>query len=160
MSDSIARSGASNLRKLNSMTSIDSQSSKTSETASVSNMDSCLMLLDTSGQSDELTQYLMNACMHINMAMELENERQYEEAFSAYKIAVDILISGGKGGKRFFVESGSIMKGVSDDLNYDRRRMVRYKAEKYLIRAEKIFNMHLAPEVKELNLQVKPLQFV
>ncbi|KAH1006400.1 ribosomal protein S6 kinase delta-1 isoform X2 [Dendroctonus ponderosae] len=136
MSDSIAKSGASNLKKLNSMTSIDSQSSKTSETVSVSNMDGCLMLLDTSGQSDEFTQYLMNACMHINMAIELENERQYEEAFSAYKIAVDILISGGK-----------------DDPNYDRRRMVRYRTEKYLIRAEKIFNMHLAPEVKELNLQ-------
>ncbi|XP_050297155.1 ribosomal protein S6 kinase delta-1 isoform X2 [Anthonomus grandis grandis] len=130
------------LKKPNSMTSINSQCSKTSDQISISNVDNSLLLLEEQNSpvkpslSSESTQYLINASMHVNMAIELENDKSYEEAFAAYKTAVDILISGGK-----------------DDPDYDRRQMVRYKTEKYLIRAERIYNMYLAPEVKELQLQ-------
>lgn len=41
-----------------------------------------------------------------------------------------------------------------EDSDYDRKQMVRYKTEKYLIRAEKLYNMYLAPEVKNIQLQV------
>lgn len=85
------------------MTSIDSQSSKASESLSVVNIDSSLTLLEgynspeTLSEVPEDLQYLFNASVHVNMAIELESDKHYEEAFSAYKTAVDILISGGKG---------------------------------------------------------------
>ncbi|CAG9764913.1 unnamed protein product [Ceutorhynchus assimilis] len=129
MSDSISKT---NLRKLHSMTSIDSQCS-----SSISNIDSSLLLFEGQ-QLLPVAQYLTNASLHINMAIDLENDKQYEEAFSAYSTAVEILISGGK-----------------DDSDYDRKQMVKYKTEKYLIRAEKIYNMYLAPEIRDLNLQKK-----
>lgn len=104
MSDSISKTSITNLKKLNSLTSIDSQSSKTSESFSISNVDNSLLLLDghcsptwSAAQNQEIMQCLMNASIHVNMAIELENDRQYEEAFSAYKTAVDILINGCKG---------------------------------------------------------------
>ncbi|KAF7279668.1 hypothetical protein GWI33_006832 [Rhynchophorus ferrugineus] len=128
-----------NLRKLNSMTSIDSHSSKTSEFSSILNAENSLLLLDGQYQNfnssilDETIQYLVDASVHINLAIELESEKKYEEAFSAYKTAVEILINGGQ-----------------SDSVYERKRMVKYKTEKYLIRAEKIYNMYLAPEVRDL----------
>lgn len=87
------------------MTSIDSQSSKASESLSVVNIDSGLTLLENYNSPEALSevpedvQYLFNASVHVNMAVELESDKHYEEAFSAYKTAVDILISGGKGNK-------------------------------------------------------------
>lgn len=42
---------------------------------------------------------------------------------------------------------------IPDDPNYERRQTIRYKTEKYLIKAEKIYNMYLAPEVKDLKLE-------
>lgn len=144
VSESTSRALITNLKKPTSMTSIDSQSSKTSESYSISNVDSSMLLLEGRNYSsppttpsysvnEEAMQYLINASLHVNMAIELENDKKYEEAFSAYKTAVDILINGGK-----------------DDTDYERKRMVRYKTEKYLNRAEKIYNMYLAPEVRNL----------
>ncbi|KAL1501633.1 hypothetical protein ABEB36_006928 [Hypothenemus hampei] len=124
------------LRKLSSMTSIDSHSSRASETVSICHYDPGQSFFDGHGSPSEITQYLINANMHVNMAVELENEKHYEEAYSAYKTAVDILMS-----------------GVKEDPDYDRKRLVRYKTEKYLIKAEKIYNMYLAPEIKDLQLQ-------
>uniref|UniRef100_A0AB74UL61 Ribosomal protein S6 kinase delta n=1 Tax=Euwallacea interjectus TaxID=321055 RepID=A0AB74UL61_9CUCU len=124
-----------NLKKLNSMTSIDSQAS---ESISIANVDNNLLLFKDSSSPEafsEVTQYLKNASLHVHLAIDLENEKQFEEAFSAYKTAVDILINGGK-----------------DDPDYDRRQMVRYKTNKYLIRAERIYNMYLAPEIRDLHL--------
>lgn len=49
---------------------------------------------------------------------------------------------------------GYIWRLFLEDSDYDRKQMVRYKTEKYLIRAEKLYNMYLAPEVKNIQLQV------
>ncbi|XP_018571018.1 ribosomal protein S6 kinase delta-1 isoform X2 [Anoplophora glabripennis] len=137
----------SNLKKLSSCLSINSQtSSKNSDSLSVTTMLDNLTLIDgqiyptppnTPGSlvASGCMQYIIDASVHINLATELENSKKYEEAFAAYETAIDILLKYGK-----------------DDPNYNHRQMVRYKANKYLIRAEKIFNMYLAPEVKNLQL--------
>lgn len=143
VSDCLSKSNT-NLRKLNSMTSIDSNSTKSLESCSTFNMDSNLLLTDNHiegpfnlpSSSQSAIHYLDDASVHINRAVEFENDNKYEEAFNAYKTAVDILITGGQ-----------------SDTNYDRKKIARYKTEKSLIQAEKIFNMHLAPEVKDLLLQ-------
>lgn len=46
---------------------------------------------------NQAMQYIIDASVHINMAVELENNKKYEEAFTAYKAAVDILLKYGKG---------------------------------------------------------------
>ncbi|KAJ8977477.1 hypothetical protein NQ317_001759 [Molorchus minor] len=104
---------------------------KNSDTLSITTMLDSITLLDgqiyptppnTPGSSVALDymQYIVDATVHINLAVELENDKKYEEAYTAYKAAIDILLKYGK-----------------EDSNYDRRQMVRYKANKYLIRAEK-----------------------
>lgn len=47
-------------------------------------------------------QYIIDASVHINLATELENDKKYEEAYAAYKAAIDILLKYGKG-KEFFI---------------------------------------------------------
>lgn len=37
---------------------------------------------------------------------------------------------------------------IVGDKNEDRRMTVRYDIQKYLLRAEKIYNMHLSPEIR------------
>lgn len=39
----------------------------------------------------------------------------------------------------------------SDDKNIERREQVRFKVERYLLRAEKIYNLYLSPEIKQIN---------
>lgn len=40
------------------------------------------------------------------------------------------------------------MISFAGDKDATRRTSVRYKIEKYLLRAEKIYNMHLSPEMR------------
>ncbi|KAL3276204.1 hypothetical protein HHI36_020922 [Cryptolaemus montrouzieri] len=88
-----------------------------------------------SPDSDEVyAQYIIDASVHIKMAEELENAKKFEESFVAYKTAIDILLRYGE-----------------KEENYDRRRLVKYKTEKYLLRAEKLYNIYLAPEMKSLS---------
>jgi hypothetical protein len=120
----------------------NSHHSKNSDSISVSTTTDSITLLDaqiyptppnTPRCAEDDTHYLVDASIHVSIAVELENDRKYEEAFTAYKAAIDILLKYGK-----------------DDKNYDRRQMVRYKTEKYLIRAEKIYNMYLTSEIQNL----------
>lgn len=98
------------LKKLNSSTSINSQtSSKLSDSLSITTTLDNIMLIDgqiyltppnTPGNSsidDQFMQYIIDASLHINMAVELEYNKKYEEAFTAYKAAIDILLKYGKG---------------------------------------------------------------
>ncbi|RZC38223.1 ribosomal protein S6 kinase delta-1, partial [Asbolus verrucosus] len=129
--------------RLSLSTSItNSHHSKNSDSISVSTTTDSITLLDgqiyptppnTPRCAENFVQYIIDASIHVNIAMELENDKKYEEAFTAYKTAIDILLKYGK-----------------DDKNYDRRQMVHYKTEKYLIRAEKIYNMYLSSEIKNL----------
>ncbi|XP_044263712.1 ribosomal protein S6 kinase delta-1 isoform X2 [Tribolium madens] len=116
--------------------------SRNSDNISISTTTDSVTLLDgliyptppnTPSCAENYAQYVIDASIHVKIATELENEKKYEEAFTAYKTAIDILLKYGK-----------------DDKNYDRRQVVRYKTDKYLLRAEKIYNMHLAPEVQSL----------
>lgn len=76
------------------------------DTISISTTTDSLLLMDdnlfsastfnSSFNNDEV-QYLIDASVHVNMAIELENEKKYEEAFTAYKTAIDILLKYGKG---------------------------------------------------------------
>jgi hypothetical protein len=47
--------------------------------------------------AEDDTHYLVDASIHVSIAVELENDRKYEEAFTAYKAAIDILLKYGKG---------------------------------------------------------------
>ncbi|CAH0550105.1 unnamed protein product [Brassicogethes aeneus] len=125
--------------------------SQSSDTVSIGTTTDSLLLIDgqvypTAPQtpgvsvSGEYAQYLIDASIHVNIAVELENDKKYDEAFVAYTTAIDILLKFGK-----------------DDSNYDRKQLVRYKTEKYLLRAEKIYNMYLAEEVKNLRQQEEAL---
>ncbi|KAJ3648539.1 hypothetical protein Zmor_020334 [Zophobas morio] len=129
--------------KLSLNTSITfSHHSRNSDSISVSTTTDSITLLDghiyptppnTPHCGDGFVQYIIDASIHVNIAVELESEKKYEAAFTAYKTAIDILLKYGK-----------------DDKDYERRQMVRYKTDKYLIRAEKIYNMYLATEVQNL----------
>lgn len=102
------------LRKLNSTTSINSQSSKLSDSLSITTTMDGLSLIDSpiyftptnaagySLMDNQTIQYIIDASLHINLALELENNKKYEEAFTAYKAAVDILIKYGKGNFAIF----------------------------------------------------------
>lgn len=76
------------------------------DTISISTATDSLFLMDdnlfsmpsfTSGLMNDDVQYLIDASIHVNMAIELEGEKKYEEAFTAYKTAIDILLKYGKG---------------------------------------------------------------
>lgn len=103
----------SNIKKISSCLSINSQtSSKNSDPLNITTMLDKLTLLDsqiyptppnTPGSSvTNDMQYIIDASVHINLATELENDKKYEEAYAAYKAAIDILLKYGKG-KEFFI---------------------------------------------------------
>ncbi|XP_028141296.1 ribosomal protein S6 kinase delta-1 [Diabrotica virgifera virgifera] len=137
------------LKKFNSSTSINSHtSSNISDLSSVTNIFDNISIVDGQGFNipyikslDDNIQYILDASVHINLAAELEEDRSFAEAHVAYNTAIDIL-----------------MKHGSDDPNYDRRQLVKYKMDKYKIRAEKIYNMYLAPEIKNLQLLNRPVE--
>lgn len=108
--DSLSESH-SKLKKLNSSTSINSQtSSKLSDSVSIATTMDSITLLDGhtymtasnntpgfSSMDDQPMQYFIDASLHINMAVELEISKKFEEALAAYKAAIDILLKYGKG---------------------------------------------------------------
>lgn len=53
----------------------------------------------------------------------------------------------------------SITQVVLDDSDRDRRVTIKYKIEKYLLRAEKIYNLYLSPEMKAIQKQVFDFSF-
>lgn len=80
------------------------------------------------------SQYILDASKHITLAIQLESQKQYEQSFKEYKTGIDVLL-----------------KNVKLDKNIDRKEMVRFKIEKYLLRAEKIYNMYLSSEIRNIN---------
>lgn len=75
--------------------------------------------------------YIVEAGKYITQASEYEVESKFGEAFIAYKQGIDILL-----------------RHVKGDVDIDRRQMVRFKTEKYLLRAEKLYNLYLSPDVQ------------
>lgn len=86
--------------KYNSCTSIISKTSDTLSISELSLLDgySYLTPPNTPGaSSNDVVQYIIDASLHVNMAVELENDKNYEGAYTAYKTAIDILLKYGKG---------------------------------------------------------------
>ena len=54
----------------------------------------------------------------------------------------------------------SVKPVVLDDGDRDRRVTIKYKIEKYLLRAEKIYNLYLSPEMKAIHMQEQVFDFV
>lgn len=77
--------------------------------------------------------YIHEAALHIEKAIDYEVSKIYEDAFNEYKAGIEILL-----------------KSVKDDKNVERKDMIRHKIEKYLLRAEKIYNLHLSLESKRI----------
>ncbi|CAG9863559.1 unnamed protein product [Phyllotreta striolata] len=135
------------LSKFNSTASLNSHtSSNNSDLSNITNIFDSISLLDGQSYSipfirslDDNVQYILDASVHVNLAGELEEGKKYEEAYVAYNAAVDILTKHG-----------------NDDPVYERKQLVRYKVNKYRLRAEKIYNMYLSPEIKEIELITKP----
>ncbi|KAF5275098.1 hypothetical protein FQA39_LY07035 [Lamprigera yunnana] len=84
---------------------------------------------------------VQEAALHIERAIDDEINKKYEDAFNEYKLGIDILL-----------------KGIKDDKNFERKDMIRRKIEKYLLRAEKIYNLHLSLESKTIQNYVPERQ--
>ncbi|GLV39732.1 uncharacterized protein CBL_08202 [Carabus blaptoides fortunei] len=78
-------------------------------------------------------QYLTTAAELITKASEYELTNKFNEAFVTYKNGISCLLDGVKG-----------------DTDVKRRQIIRHNVEKYLLRAEKIYNLHLSPEITQL----------
>lgn len=87
----------------------------------------------TSQEAMDPTQYINTATTHIEKGTALELEQKFEEAFDIYKLGISIFL-----------------KGVKGDVDKNRRQMVKYQIEKYILRAEKIYHLHLSPEMTQI----------
>lgn len=92
----------------------NSHQSKNFDSISVSTTTDSITLLDgqiyptppnTPSCAENYVQYIIDASIHVNIATELENSKKYEEAFTAYKTAIDILLKYGKGIFWYFILS-------------------------------------------------------
>ncbi|XP_044749701.1 ribosomal protein S6 kinase delta-1 [Coccinella septempunctata] len=73
---------------------------------------------------------------YMKRAEKLESNGHYEEAYAACKAALDILNEREK-----------------NETDYDERRILKHKIEICSLRTERVYNMYLAPEVKDLRIQ-------
>lgn len=81
--------------------------------------------MDLGGKED----YIYLAASQICLAQNSEASGHYQQAFNHYKIGVGILL-----------------QGVQGDVNKARRDAVRRKTAQYLMKAEDLYNRHLATE--------------
>lgn len=51
----------------------------------------------TPNTSNHSTQYILSASEHINLATQFEIDKKYEDAFTEYKLGIDILLKNVKG---------------------------------------------------------------
>lgn len=79
--------------------------------------------------SDNDDCYLIDACHLICQAQNSEERQEYESAFESYKCAISILL-----------------KGVKHEKDRTKKLNVRKKVEKYLSKAEAIYDKHLIKE--------------
>ncbi|XP_076464415.1 LOW QUALITY PROTEIN: ribosomal protein S6 kinase delta-1-like [Babylonia areolata] len=86
---------------------------------------SSVSTMDLGGKED----YIYTAAGQICLAQNCEATGQYQQAFSHYKTGVGILL-----------------QGVQGDSNKARRDAVRRKTAQYLMKAEDLYNRHLATE--------------
>ncbi|XP_041353689.1 ribosomal protein S6 kinase delta-1-like [Gigantopelta aegis] len=86
---------------------------------------SSVSTMDLGGKDD----YIYLAANQICLAQECEANGSYETAFTCYKTGVGILL-----------------QGVQADNNKARRDAVRRKTAQYLIKAEDLYNLHLAKD--------------
>lgn len=42
---------------------------------------------------NDVSEYIVDASHHINIAVQFESEQKYEEAFNEYKLAIDVLLT-------------------------------------------------------------------
>lgn len=117
----------SRMKKLNSSLSINSQSSsKNSDSQSISTVLDSIVLLDDqiyptppntprpTVMSDQ--QYIIDASVHIRLAVELEGDKKYEEAFCAYKTAIDILLKHGKGKRWLYLWQITLLQSLFEKI--------------------------------------------
>ncbi|KAB0804546.1 hypothetical protein PPYR_01516 [Photinus pyralis] len=128
-------------------------SHKSSDTFSISvssiSLDPCTIIEEpgyptpphtpNSAHTDGFSNYIQEASVCIEKAIDFEVSRKYEEAFNQYKAGIEILL-----------------KHVKDDKNIDIKDMIRHKIEKYLLRAEKIFNLYLSRESQTVRNYTQP----
>ncbi|KAK5647697.1 hypothetical protein RI129_002589 [Pyrocoelia pectoralis] len=89
--------------------------------------------------TDGFSNYIQEASLCIEKAIDFEVTKKYEDAFNQYKAGIEILL-----------------KHVKDDKNTDLKDMIRHKIEKYLLRAEKIFNLYLSRESQAVRNYTQP----
>ncbi|KAI4468772.1 ribosomal protein s6 kinase [Holotrichia oblita] len=130
------RKSTTSLTKLCKKISSDSLAPVSEDTS----IDSTLSILPTPPETPSLSnvdfsnEYIVDAAHYITQATEMELAKEYDTAFSAYKKGIDILLH-----------------NVRYDADFDRREKVRQKVERYLLRAEKIYNLYLSPEIRQIN---------
>ncbi|KRT80904.1 hypothetical protein AMK59_5148, partial [Oryctes borbonicus] len=124
------RKSTTSLTKLSKKVSIDSLAPVSEDVDSTSIQPETPSL----SNADFSNEYIVDAAMYITEATEMELAKDYEKAFSVYKRGIDILLS-----------------NVRYDTDFDRREKVRFKVDRYLLRAEKIYNVYLSPEIRQIN---------
>ena len=82
---------------------------------------------ELSGESNDT--YLVDACHLICQGQSSEDRQEYDSAFESYKCAVSIML-----------------KGVRHEKEREKKLNVRKKIEKYLAKAEAIYDAHLTKE--------------
>ncbi|GJQ76643.1 hypothetical protein Trydic_g15503 [Trypoxylus dichotomus] len=124
------RKSTTSLTKLSKKVSTDSLAPVSEDVDSASIQSEALSVRNANFSNE----YIIDAALYITEATEMELAKNYEKAFSAYKQGIDILLSNAK-----------------YDTDFDRREKVRFKVDRYLLRAEKIYNMYLSPEIRQIN---------
>ncbi|GFO48697.1 ribosomal protein s6 kinase delta-1 [Plakobranchus ocellatus] len=121
-----SRSSKSNLLRRLVGPSKGSFQTVASRNKSRSSTEHSISSIDLGGKED----YIYLAASQISMAQNSEANGDFEVAFAYYKSGVGILL-----------------QGVQGDMNKTRRDAVRRKTAQYLMKAEDLFNRHLASEV-------------
>ncbi|XP_043470995.1 ribosomal protein S6 kinase delta-1 [Leptopilina heterotoma] len=86
------------------------------------------------------TQYILIAAAHMSAAFRHEAIAEYEEAFTQYKLGIS-----------------NLMNGIQNDLDVERKNMIKEKVRKYLQRAEKLYNRHLNCNISVLSKPISEL---
>ncbi|XP_017892929.1 ribosomal protein S6 kinase delta-1 [Ceratina calcarata] len=90
----------------------------------------------------ESSQYILIAAAHMSAAFKHEDQTEYEEAFTQYKMGIS-----------------SLRSGVESDSNKLRAEIIKEKISKYLDRAEKLYNRYLNCNVSLLSKPISELQY-
>ncbi|XP_076242765.1 ribosomal protein S6 kinase delta-1 isoform X2 [Calliopsis andreniformis] len=134
-----------NINSEEDSTLLQTENSNTKTNSSIEDLSFSITTHDGSDLPQSCTdssQYILIAAAHMSAAFKHEDLTEYEEAFTQYKMGIS-----------------SLRSGVESDSNKIRAGIIKEKIEKYLERAEKLYNRYLNCNVSLLNKPISELQY-